>query len=118
MAKPALAKPVQRPSSAKAVATRPHRGAGALRALAVAHPFGPMQAKLTVGSAHDSFEAEADATAERVMRWPELTGTPTLAPISVQRACACAACAGGKGTSHQQPSPDLSSVEETVRTKS
>jgi hypothetical protein len=44
------------------------RQAAALRELAVARPYGFVQAKLTVGPANDRFEQEADAVADRVMR--------------------------------------------------
>src|SRR5262245_59815465 len=69
MATAALAKPAHRPAKAGPVRSRGQ--AAALRALAVAHSFGPVQAKLIVGPAHDRFETEADAAAERVMRMPE-----------------------------------------------
>src|SRR4051812_46724844 len=44
------------------------RQGAALRELAVARPYGFVQAKLTVGPANDRFEQEADAVADRVMR--------------------------------------------------
>lgn len=71
MAAAKLAKPAHKPASAKVGPARSYGQAAALRALAVAHPFGPVQAKLTVGPAHDRFETEADTVAERVMRMPE-----------------------------------------------
>ena len=41
-----------------------------LRAMATARPFGPAQAKVTVGPANDRFEQEADRVADHVMRMP------------------------------------------------
>jgi Domain of unknown function (DUF4157) len=63
------AKPVTIPATNRRSAA-PSRTAG-LRAMATAQPFGPVQAKLTVGPANDRFEQEADRVADDVMRMPE-----------------------------------------------
>jgi peptidoglycan hydrolase-like protein with peptidoglycan-binding domain len=47
------------------------RQPAALRELAVAKPYGFVQAKLTVGPANDRFEQEADSVADRVMGMAE-----------------------------------------------
>ena len=61
---------------------RPQRPQTALGELAVARPYGFVQAKLTVGAVNDPLEQEADAAADRVMRMADpqvsLTSDPTL----------------------------------------
>jgi peptidoglycan hydrolase-like protein with peptidoglycan-binding domain len=80
MATTAPVKAAHRQAPVKAGAA-PSRAPGhaALRALALAHPFGPVQTKLTVGPAHDRFEVEADRVADRVVRMSDsdvARGTP------------------------------------------
>ena len=61
---------------------QPASQAAALRELAVAQPYGFVQAKLTVGAVDDPLEHEADAAADRVMRMADprvsLPSAPTL----------------------------------------
>lgn len=51
-----------------------------LRETASARPFGPIQAKLTVGPARDRFEVEADRVADRVMHMPDSSSTDHASP--------------------------------------
>ncbi len=63
--------PRQKQATARPASRGPRGNGEALRAFAVSLPFGPLQAKLTVGPAHDRFEAEADRVADHVMRMPD-----------------------------------------------
>jgi peptidoglycan hydrolase-like protein with peptidoglycan-binding domain len=71
-----------------------------LRTFALANPFGPLQAQLTVGPAHDAYELEADRVADRVMRMTDPPAArvlsagppPPALAATVQRLCP--ACAG------------------------
>ena len=65
------------------------RRAVALRELAVAKPYGFLQAKLTVGAVNDPLEQEADAAADRVMRMADpLVALSSGSTLSRE----CAAC--------------------------
>lgn len=52
------------------------------------HPALPLQRKLAIGTTNDPLEAEADATADRVMQGASASATHSSYP-AVQRKCAC-----------------------------
>jgi hypothetical protein len=74
------------PSSGRQNAPRHYSGnRAALRRLSAATP--PLQCKLTVGSANDPLEAEADRVAEHVMRMPNIPALASDAPPQISRKC-------------------------------
>ena len=88
-----MAVTVARVTSSPQTKTKPHHpgkggaAAAGLRDLAIAHPFGPVQAQLTISQPTDALEVEADYAAEQAMG---MTGPAPLArsqPL-VQRRCA------------------------------
>jgi hypothetical protein len=53
------------------------------------HPYGFLQAKLTVGPANDRFEQEADAVADRVMRMADPRVSQSSGPTLSRECAAC-----------------------------
>ncbi len=112
-------KPRHKETSVKAGLSRRPGRAAAISTFACDHPFGPLQAKLTVGPAHSAYEQEADQVADRVMRMPDAPAARLLsadAPAPALAATAQRLCGMCEDDLQRRPVDD--EEEETVRAKS